>query len=572
MKDSLNSQILTQDYHDLAYRQKENFLRFVYELGERGLKKIFKFPGEDFSLWWFSLVAEKSTLKSDAYECLISYIASIKSGCNNIAKKDNKLLIWRFLKGLRFFFYFILKVVRIKLLTKNFDSRINKLSHCEYVIVSYFPLIDKIKATKNIFENKYLASFHRTLEEKRKGRYAHICIQSDIDGYDFKDAIRMVNRFNENQIVFLSEEFLKIRHLFLIFFYYIYFSLLFILKLSGIKKAAVYNFEGNDYNVWHILRRDFYDSFFGRDLIFSLSQIFLFRSLVSRLNKSSKIICVCEMQCWEKALYIYAKKRGITTIGFQHTIVPELILNYFSLPQEFGDNFIKDCPFPDYLATVGNFTADLFLKYGWSKEKVFVWGAQRFEYLKERNDNIIPWQKKGDYFLCALSIDNTETEKLLLLLNEAFREKVNHKIFLKKHPAFVSLEKTMKRLRLNLNPDIFEITEKSIQEVLMTAKGIIVTDSSSCLYALAYGIPVIVPRFMGKLDYNPLSYISDIPNYVYSSSELRGICDRIIDSAEPPISKAAGELFLNEYLFFPESGNEHYLERIDNLKNICLVS
>ena len=63
-------------YHNLAFSEKDSFLNFIYKLGEMGLKRIFKFPKEDFSLWWFSLIAEKPPLKTDSYEKLISFLLS----------------------------------------------------------------------------------------------------------------------------------------------------------------------------------------------------------------------------------------------------------------------------------------------------------------------------------------------------------------------------------------------------------------------------------------------------------------------------------------------------------------
>ena len=68
------------------------------------------------------------------------------------------------------------------------------------------------------------------------------------------------------------------------------------------------------------------------------------------------------MQGWERAFYIFAQKNDLITIGYQHTIVPELILNYFNHPEEIGkgqDGYIEKCPLPDYLATVGNISAEL---------------------------------------------------------------------------------------------------------------------------------------------------------------------------------------------------------------------
>ena len=93
----------------------------------------------------------------------------------------------------------------------------------------------------------------------------------------------------------------------------------------------------------------------------------------------------------------------------------------------------------------------------------------------------------------------------------------------------------------------------------------IVTVSSSSFFALAKGCPVIIPRFKNRIDLNPLSYISDIPFYVYSAQQLREICDKIVTSQEPTIPIEKYHKFLDNYLCFPKH-NEEYLKKIEGLR------
>lgn len=556
-----------EDYHKLTISEKENFLSFVFNLGENSLKRIFKFPGENFSLWWFSLIAVKSPFRSDYYEKLISHLSTgLETDPLNSNNRKNKGIFFYFFRGALYLCYYFVRLVKIQVLLKDFKRRKRSLSSMDYIIVSYFPLIDKVKAEKSIFENRYLAPFHRILDEKRKDNYAHICLQSTIDGYSFEDAIKMANQFNKNQTVFFLEEFVKLSHVFLFIFYYYYFMLVFLLNIKVIRHKTIYTYKGKSYNTWHILKEDFYNSFCGENLVTSVWFILLFRELTKLIKQDSKIIAICEMQWWEKALYLFAKKRGIMTIGFQHCIVPELVFNYFNIPQEFaGNNFIESCPLPDYLATVGDITAQLLVKYGWPQERVFVWGAQRFEDLKNLKGSALDWKDRKNYLVCALPMDYSEMCKVLLMLEGAFKELPDYKIILKNHPAGMNLSQTIKKLGLNLSSVSFEITEEPLTDILKYAKAMLVTESSSSLYAVAYGIPVIVLRFIDKLDYNPLSYISDIPVYVYSPEELRKVCDKVIHSSEPPVVNDEWGIFLKNYFYFPED-KEEYLEKIDGLK------
>lgn len=448
--------------------------------------------------------------------------------------------------------------------------RREKVSSNDYVIVSYFPLIDKEKLSRGIFENKYISGIHRVFASSYKNKYAHVCIQSDIDGYTFADALKLAKQFDKTERVFFIEEFITAVDFIRIGWYYLYFMSKFLLNISRIRRAMHYQYEGGDYCLWELAKKDICNSFCGEHCVSILFYLFMFRRLCSLLGQKSKIMCICEMQSWEKALYLYAKIEGITTIGVQHTTVSEMLLNYFNTPQDIsGSDFVTHCPLPDYLATVGKIPADLLVKYGWPENRIFVWGAQRFENLKSFEKFSYPWRNKKNCFICAFPIDNVETGYLSKLLEEAFKEgKTGYTVLVKPHPAAPNLQAVIKQLESRLNSAVFEFTERSLEVLLSEAKGIIVTESSSSLHALAYGVPVIVPRFAGKLDCNPLSYISDLPLYVYTAGELRQICDMLIASNNAPVPFEKGKIFLREYLYFP-SDDAEYGKKIVGLEN-CL--
>ena len=553
-------------YHDLAFTEKSNYLKFIYDIGEKGLSGKFKFPGEDFSIWWFSRIVEKAPLKSDSYKDLISILAENgrRHPKKDIFTRFKETLPVQFLAGLYRICGFVIRAIYIKAAMKKNDGRKKSLAGQEYYIFSYFPLINERLAEEGIFENAYIATFHRILEERFQGRYSHILFQADINGCGLGDSVKLANKFAKRQSVFFLEEFFKLPHIIYLAGYYFYFSALFALNLRSLKGSVVYDYKGKSYNVWDIFKNDFYRSFCGPSLASSIWYILLFREAVDRINKNGKIICICEMQWWEKALYAYAKKRGITTIGVQHTIVPELLLNYFCDPREIGTgNFVEHCPFPDYMATVGKVPSDILTRSGWPSERVFTWGAQRFESLKGIMGTPVPWKDKDNYFVCVLSINISETRRFLSLIKKAFSGVENYRIVIRSHPA-ADLNKELRNSGITLDAPIFEYTSKPIQDVIQKAKGLIGVTSSSCLYALACDIPVIVPVFPDRIDYNPLSYITHIPVYVYSAEHLRSVCDRITASTMSPCVPDQNIEFLNDYLYFPENKGE-YLEKINSL-------
>ncbi|MCX5657309.1 MAG: hypothetical protein NTZ48_03665, partial [Candidatus Omnitrophica bacterium] len=527
----------------------------------------FKFPGEEFSLWWFSLIAEKSPGKTEAYENLISFLVGLRQKKSNLRLRERLCGYWLFvfLNGLHVFFCFLLQVCLIKLSLKDFKKRVTYLKLKRNIIVSYFPLFDKEKAIGGVFENKYLAPFHRLIAESYPDSYAHICLYVNFDEGGLLRAIAQLKCFGKREPVFFLEEFIKLSDIGKVLFYYLYFSVVSILNIRRVKKLFMYTYNDKQFNIWDFFRADYFNSFSGEALLYSLAYIFLFRRMVDHLNINSKVIVTAEMHEWEKALYVSTKKKGIVTIAYQHTHVPELLLNYFHDIEEIqGDDFISHCPLPDYLATVGSTTAELFLKYGWPKKRIFVWGAQRFEslkLLKERRS-----QKKGNFFVCAFSIIPSEAENVLILLAQAFPDYPGYKIVLKSHPL-LNINIIARALRLQLNPEAFEFSEEGLEELTASAQGMIVTASSSCFYAIALGSQVIIPLFEGRLDLNPLSYVTDIPLYVYNAKELRGVCDSIMDKTAPSVSQDKFETVLNQYFYFPKDDSE-YIEKIDGLQKV----
>lgn len=560
-------------FHKLAASEKGNFLKFIFEFGEKrvfrhdkNIKMLFKFPLGKISLWWFSRIAEKPTVKSDFYSNLISFLISekVETKQRNLKGYLKETPYYYFFDGVRYLFYLIIRSFYARLFIKKYSERGKQLSTMDYIVVSYFPLIDEKKAKEVVFENRYIPSFHRALERRKKGRYAHICLPVSIDGHDYKSSINLINKFLENQSLFLVEEFFKPVHSILLLVYYFYFFTLFILNKSKIRKEMVYKYESRGYDVWPIFKNDFYHSFCGARSIASLYYILVFKEIISHVKKECKILCICEMQWWEKALYFYAKEKGIMTIGYQHTTLSELWLDYFNDAREIiEEKGVETCPLPDYIATVGETTRKHLTNWGWPEDRVFVWGGLRFDALKGYRQINSNWQEKENYIVCTFSMSYSESTNLLFFLMQAFKENTGYKILLKSHPV-LPIKNLTKTLNIEVNSAIFEFTDTPLDKIMSSAKGMIVTESSSPLYAIANGCPVIIPRFRNMLDLNPLSYVSDIPLYVYSPQELRETCDKIITTQNSPIPVEKCHKFLDNYLYFPDF-EEGYLEKIDNL-------
>lgn len=524
-------------------------------------------PREGVSLWWFSRIVEKSPLKSDAYRSLISLLARGKrsSGQKGFVARIKGSGIAHFCAGAYRICEFIARVVYIRASMGNGASRRKSLTGKDYCLFSYFPLVNEELAKRGIFENGYVAPFHRSLEKKCPDRYSHIFFQIDGHGYDLKGAVRLAKGFAARQSVFFLEEFVTASQVARLIWYYIYFSLVFIFCKGRLKERFVYRHAGADYDVWEIFRDDAYRSFCGPSLASAIWNILAFNKAIAGLDRTATAICICEMQWWERALYAAAKRRGIRTVGVQHTIVPELLLNYFNDPREIaGAGQSGGCPLPDYIAAAGKVSAGMFMKNGWPPERVFVWGAQRFEPLRQAASSPVPWSGKENYFVCVFSVNVADTRRLLALIQEAFAGVTQYRIIIRGHPA-ADLKGEMRRMRISLDEAVFDFTDRPLHDIVRKAKGVILVSSSSCFYALAADIPVIVPLFADSIDYNPLSYITDIPVYTYSAEELRSTCDGIMSTASSPCPAKKNRESLDNYLYFPKEDGD-YLEKIRALR------
>jgi len=553
-------------FHQLAYEQKKPYLEFIAGLAHSGLADIFRFPNQDLSFWWFSLIAEKSPAKTNAYQDLISLLSgNMSAGKPGLRTRISGCWPAVFLKGWLAYFIFVLRFFYIKLSFSGFGKRASGLKNRKYVLVSSFPFFDKAKARSGIFENAYFSSLNRIMDKNHPEDYAQICLQFDYGENNLFRDVHQARTFLKKSHLFFLEEFIRFGDLLWIAYYYLYFAAVGLINIKKVKTKFIYTYQENNINVWDIYKRDYNLSFNGIVSITSLEFIVMFRRLVSYLNKETKVIAAAEMHEWEKALYYACKKTGIISIAYQHAHLPELLLNYFNHSEELGeDGFIQYCPLPDYLATVGTASEQLLLNCGWSRDRVFVWGAQRFEQLR-----LLRQTKKSDfknnYFICAFSVLSSEVEQFLKLLAKAFPDYPGYKILLKSH-ALLDIRSIVNTFDLTLNKETFEFTTKNMEELITESQGMIVTGSSSCFYALACGVQIIIPIFSGRLDLNPLSYSTDIPFYVYSHGELRSICDSIINKTARLSAEEKLKCTLNNYLYFPEDEIEYFNKLGDCVK------
>ncbi len=592
-------------FNERAFSEKDNYIKFIYEFGNlfisknRNLKDYFKCPFESFSVWWFSLIAEKNTLKTNSYHKLVKLLTVLdvrqryycnevwlnindsqltcsiinnlkKKGvtCNDlrINKKKSEIVFFlsNFVKAWGYFLRTFARVVFLKLYMSGLNSRKKILRNSKYLLLSYFPLVNKKDVENKKFINKYYEPLQKAMEYKYKNQFVWLAMVVPLGGFKWVESVdlgRKVNKWGNS--LFFCEEFLRIVDFFIVLLQYTYLSIKFFLKLSYV--SMKFKYLGN-INIWMIFRKNWYDSFSGWVLIEGLIYYRIFNRLFHQLKKDIAITYLAENHAWEKALNIAGHKRkNSKIIGIQHTHVPLLLLNYFSYKEELkegGD--IQTMPKPDYLACVGHIPAKFFKDMGWDKKRVFVLGNIRFQHYRYLLKHRVVWKERKNRIIIALSIDPKESKEVLLYAYQAFRDKPNYQILVKSHPL-LNVFKLVKSLNIKMNKDIFKFVDTSLTRLLPLSKATVVAGSSAALESIASQCPVIIPHLLSTVDINPLSGITDLAIYAENSQGLRRTVDEIMTKQESPLLYKKCRDFIEYYCEFLKLDNE-FLNRIERLK------
>jgi len=588
-------------YHKKSFELKDEYIRFIAEFADqpfisgKNIKEYFRYPFKDFSLWWFSLISEKNTLKTDSYQRLVKLktfldLAVIhrckelwidiedKGLAECLAMSGIKTQNFRhdhingdfvpFLKSVIVailkFASFAYKVLLFRTALGGLKKRPAFLRRAKYILVTYFPLVDKKLFGQHIFMNKFYGSLQRAIEKRHSGEFAWLALMNRMDNLSWRQSATMACQVNQwGHTAFFIEEWLRLRDFFLGLVLYVLVAARFLVRIRKIRSA--FCLPTGVVRIWPLFKMDWYQSFCGKILVEGILYYRAFSNLLKKAGDYTTILYISEMHAWEKALNVSVRERQhVKTIGIQHTIVPLLLLNYFPHKKEMIDgDYIATIPKPDYLGCVGEIPARLLLDIGWHTERVFSLGAIRSQHLKDLLDNTVPWEKREDKLVVALSYSPHESEEILRYISEAFGSGVSYKILIKGHPAS-PVEPMLRKLNSVLDPTIFQVVSTPLEKLLRTAKAIIVNESTAALEAVACHCPVIVPRLIATIDMNPLSGLSDLPIYVSSPQEMRQVADGVIHGNGVVLDHNECRMFIRNYFDFLDS-DEEFLDRIEKV-------
>lgn len=527
----------------------------------KSIKDWFNMPDKVGSAWWFGLISEKNSVQSQAFLkiaqlnaiCKFLNDEAIENILLSLKHKDLKLAIKQaanksnikleIINAKKAHFSFKQKILQFmeegglkaallaaplqwaiwlrqsSLAKKRLPPLKKRLPQKNpFLLVSYFPNIDREQAQKNIFVNKYTLPLEKNLKS-RKVPITWLLMPVFYNGYRYDEAMDLAKRFSEHgeKLVVLQEFFD-----FKIFIKSIYWWFKQTVKSISIlslldKQLLVKNLS--DKSALPIIKNIWHHSFTGssgiRGIIFYLSFCKVFKTI----PEVKDCLYFCEMQSWEKALLLAKKKENpkIHTLAFQHTIVSRNFFHYFYHPHDvIAYQRPSDFPLPDKLIANGKKTYELLKESGFPN--LMQAEAIRQLYLKERK-KISPVKHNRPVLFVAGSYDRCETKSLLTMLHVAFPKASAFDIWLKGSPIN-PLEPLFLELEIDLAATHYKICNEDVASLLNYASVAFIANTTVAIEAAAQNIPVIIPLFADTMLMNPILSTDATYDLVSSCAQL----------------------------------------------------
>ncbi|MBA7713619.1 hypothetical protein ES703_122625 [subsurface metagenome] len=237
-----------------------------------------------------------------------------------------------------------------------------------------------------------------------------------------------------------------------------------------------------------------------------------------------------------------------------------MLLNYFNHPSELQEADSKFAmPKPDKMACDGEISHNYFRESGWREDELTIVEAIRYAHLRdilqhgrEAKDNVI---------LVAFSISVEESAAILNMVYEGLKDATNVKVWLKPHP-FLPMDSVLKKSGISLSDVQFEIKQGQIEKLLPNVKGVIISESSVAIEALAYGCRIITLNLPDMVNMSPLRGIpSNLVKYVNSAVQLKETVNELVAEDEENNREENKELINKVFYFNTTSAKpERFLE------------
>ncbi|WP_420266094.1 hypothetical protein [Candidatus Magnetominusculus dajiuhuensis] len=577
--------------NDSAGGIRQSYIRFVAELPYKiqhknnNLKEIFSID-KYASLWWFSLIAEKSTYKSDILTRLAQLDAiteTIKlyniekiiliSSCNKLTtaiteyaigksilinhtlphKRLNSIatkiiiIVRQLISLLHYFIYSFCNATTIRKEFANIQrthSDDNSL-----MLITYYPNLDISAAKEGRFTDKNYMRLQSRLAEEGNS-VTMIAIYVENNAITRREAIRYAKTFiTHGYRIYFLDEFTTPRIQLGSLVAVLFSAIKFILLEKKIKEAHVIK----DYNIYALLKDDWHSSFMGATCYKGLVYYKTFKNLLSKF-KVRKYLYLLEQQAWEKA-FISAKNAlnlQPAVLGSQSGTVSPMLFSFFNDPSEIHDTGGYPIPEPDIVICNGQNSYNSMMESGWPREQLYIAEAVRYAYLEKYLG--YEFNKTEKIVLLACSISIHESSSMLNVLYEALNGNPGIEVWIKPHP-FLHIEELFKYSEIEMKTCTFKIKNNPVGELLQRARIVVVGESSVCIEALAFGCEVFIVNSPEWISMSPLIKVGgSMIKTVSSADELQQNVQRIfIENYDAAERKTEIKRIINEFFYFSDS-------------------
>ncbi|KHE94091.1 MAG: hypothetical protein K8F52_13410 [Candidatus Scalindua rubra] len=564
---------------------------------DKSIKEWFLTPKGEITTWWFSLLSEKNTLKTDvffriaqvqAFEELLKYkdydvcrlsikerrfkkvvknickIHSVQVKISNsivTAPHISKELIRKSLDRIGFcgdvvyslvwIVDYVIKGFKAKKIMGSLANRSIKKN--SILVVSYFPAVDKKASEKGSLRNKYFIPLQDKLAKKNKP-ITWLFMYVPIDGYSYSDALRLGRKLaNNGEVLFFLEELLSVRTI--LYSIFVWLNQIYKYLILTVMLNPRFLINGlTDSESMILLYALWRRSFVGETGIRGIVYFELYKRAFNSLKTVSHCIYLAEMHAWENALNAANELRSqkVKTIGFQHTSVPRNFFHYFHHDEEMKDDRKEiKFPLPDVLACNGDISYHLMAKQGYPNLKKVEAIRQLYlnKYLSNSNVKI---GNKVPILLVACSFDRNETILLISLLNEAFPGKRNFKIWLKGHPA-QPVDEILRVLDIDDQKCGYEIKDSPVDILLNDATIVMAGSTIVALEALAVGCKVVLPVFSDYMFMSPLNGHDKYYTKIYDPDGLRHSVQTLLEKDVEEALITSSKQFISSYWYLDET-------------------
>ena len=573
---------------------REKVAKWSADLGNtridgKTIKEWFLLPGDEASTWWFSLLSEKNTSKTNVFfrlaqiqavdriissfaydSCLVSVsektlLSSIEKICerNSLAKLHlNSLKRKKSIKGkiksyfnreatfylaLKATFHLVIRIsrsIRAKLAMGWKKERI-RIDDNSILFVSYFPAVDKESARKGILRNKYAIPLQKKLSDMGK-KIIWIWMYELIDGHSYSDALTLAKKFKKNgEANFFLEEYMSLKTSFRVLRLWLRQIRVFLKLIKLIPEKALYGNlsipEGALF-IKNLMIR----SFVGWTGLAGILFFEMYKEVFSLFSYPSHCIYYLEMHAWEKAMNAAKRLKApqIKSIGFQHGAIYRNDFYYLIHPSEIiQDEKSLSLPLPDILACNGDIPLHLmsYCKY----PNITKLEAVRHLYLTDYLNNF-DFSKKQDIVLIAGSTNMEGTKAIISLFYEALPKPKGFKVWLKGHPT-LPVETILRELSIDLQNCSYIIKHDPIETLLEPAKILITGSSTVAVEGVAGGCQVITPIFSDHMFLNPLDGYEEFYTRIHNPQELSACVHQIIQGNGKQQDFRKAREFISQY-------------------------